>query len=148
MAAPTGLWAYDTSMNPAELPPPPSDGLEVSLDTGPYGKCRHSSRSGHEIIAENGSVANRTHWQQCRLLLSEPLAVNRGQRIVGTIRFRTNSNRSYDLDLNIHVVSGDAKDGEAMIIPNTERTGRFDLGKQTYNYSYNPDAAMAGMLNV
>ncbi|KAJ9122945.1 hypothetical protein QFC24_003983 [Naganishia onofrii] len=128
MAAPTGLWAYDTSMNPAELPPPPSDGLEVSLDTGPY--------------------ANRTHWQQCRLLLSEPLAVNRGQRIVGTIRFRTNSNRSYDLDLNIHVVSGDAKDGEAMIIPNTERTGRFDLGKQTYNYSYNPDAAMAGMLNV
>ncbi|KAJ9119113.1 hypothetical protein QFC22_003604 [Naganishia vaughanmartiniae] len=128
MGAPTGLWAYDTSMNPAELPPPPSDGLEVSLDTGPY--------------------ANRTHWQQCRLLLSEPLAVNRGQRIVGTIRFRTNNNRSYDLDVNIHVVSGDAKDGETSVIPNTKRTGRFDLGKQTYNYSYNPDAAITGMLNM
>lgn len=37
-ASPTGIWAYDTSMNPAELPPPPSDGLSVTLDTGPYGK--------------------------------------------------------------------------------------------------------------
>ncbi|KAJ9105948.1 hypothetical protein QFC19_003282 [Naganishia cerealis] len=38
MAAPQGIWAYDTSMNPAELPPPPTDGLELTLDTGPYGK--------------------------------------------------------------------------------------------------------------
>lgn len=104
--------------------------------------------SHHYAVPEICSVANRTHWQQCRLLLSEPLAVNRGQRIVGTIRFRTNNNRSYDLDLNIHVVSDDAKNGKATVIPNTQRTGRFDLGKQTYNYSYNPDAAMAGMLNM
>ncbi|KAI5451602.1 hypothetical protein NCC49_001586 [Naganishia albida] len=127
-ASPTGIWAYDTSMNPAELPPPPSDGLAVTLDTGPF--------------------ANRTHWQQCRLLLSEPLAVNRGQRVVGSIRFRTNNNRSYDLDLEIRVVAEGSQPDQHVDLPNTKRTGRFDLGKQTYNYSYNPDAAVGAISGI
>ncbi|GHJ88842.1 hypothetical protein NliqN6_5244 [Naganishia liquefaciens] len=124
-AYPNGVWAYESTLNPAELPPPPADGLAVTLDTGPFAKP--------------------THWQQCRLLLSEPLAVNRGQRVVGSIRFRTNDNRSYDLDLEVRVVAQGPEPGVEMELPGTKRTGRFDLGKQTYNYSYTPDAAMGAM---
>ena len=65
--------------------------------------------------------------------------------MVGSIRFRTNDNRSYDLDLEVRVVAQGPEPGVEMELPGTKRTGRFDLGKQTYNYSYTPDAAMGAM---
>lgn len=40
-----------------------------------------------------------THWYQCRLLLAEPLAVNRGQTVSGVLKFAANESFSYDLEL-------------------------------------------------
>lgn len=45
-----------------------------------------------------------THWQQARLLLPEPLAVNRGQKVKGWMKFAVNENRSYDIDAEIWLV--------------------------------------------
>ena len=42
-----------------------------------------------------------THWYQCRLLLKEPLAVNKGQSVSGELKFVANESFSYDIDLTI-----------------------------------------------
>jgi hypothetical protein len=67
---------------------------------------------------------------------------------VGSIRFRTNNNRSYDLDLEIRVVAQGPEPNQDFELPGTKRSGRFDLGKQTYNYSYTPDAALGAMSGI
>lgn len=41
--------------------------------------------------------------RQTRLLLPEPLAVNRGERLTGSIHFKVNDARSYDLTLDLEV---------------------------------------------
>lgn len=68
--------------------------------------------------------------------------------MVGSIRFRTNNNRSYDLDLEIRVVAQGPEPDLEIELPGTKRNGRFDLGKQTYNYSYTPDAALGAMSGI
>jgi histone-arginine methyltransferase CARM1 len=40
-----------------------------------------------------------THWYQCRLLLSEPLGVNRGQYVFGTMAFKANDKFSFNITL-------------------------------------------------
>ncbi|RKP01347.1 hypothetical protein CXG81DRAFT_6273, partial [Caulochytrium protostelioides] len=45
----------------------------------------------------------KTHWQQIRFLLKEPLAVNMGQRLVGWVRLTANALRSYDVALDLLV---------------------------------------------
>lgn len=44
-----------------------------------------------------------THWYQCRLLFSEPLGVNVGQRVVGVCKFKANASLSYDVTMTAHV---------------------------------------------
>lgn len=41
--------------------------------------------------------------RQARLLLPEPLAVNKGERLTGSIHFKVNDARSYDLTLDLEV---------------------------------------------
>ena len=38
-----------------------------------------------------------THWQQIRFLFAQPIAVNAGQKLVGTAYFCANDKRSYDI---------------------------------------------------
>lgn len=40
-----------------------------------------------------------THWYQCRLLLSTPLAVNASQCIHGNLHFKANKKYSYDIEM-------------------------------------------------
>ncbi|WFD35102.1 type I protein arginine methyltransferase [Malassezia cuniculi] len=70
--------------------------------------------------------APATHWAQVRLLFDEPLALNRGQRVVGTLHFAVNDHRSYDIDADIRVPFGD----------NTvaRRTAHWKLDRQTYSW--------------
>ena len=48
-----------------------------------------------------------THWYQCRLLLKEPLAANKGQSVSGVIKFTANQFFSYDIDLTLQLVGTD-----------------------------------------
>ncbi|OWZ50872.1 histone-arginine methyltransferase CARM1 [Cryptococcus neoformans A2-102-5] len=119
--APNSAWQWMTQeqpLNPGPTPPPPADGLTVTLSTGPN--------------------VPRTHWQQARLLLPEPLAVNKGERLTGSIHFKVNDARSYDLFLDLQV----NRPGPEWDPNPLKRTAKYALQQQCFNYSYNPDANM------
>lgn len=59
--------------------------------------------STEKIVLDTAPECPGTHWYQCRLLLLEPIAVNRGQRIVGSVDFRANEGFSYDVFLEIQI---------------------------------------------
>lgn len=65
--------------------------------------------------------------RQARLVLPEPLAVNRGEKVVGSIRFAVNSSRSYDLTLDISVDRGSSAEPNPL-----RRTATFNLSQQTF----------------
>ncbi|WVQ93458.1 hypothetical protein IAU59_000532 [Kwoniella sp. CBS 9459] len=121
---PTSSWQWmtqDPPLNPGPTPPPPADGLNVQLSTGPN--------------------AARTHWQQARLLLPEPLAANKGERLIGSIRFKVNDARSYDLVLDLRV----DRPGPEYDPNPLKRRAEYQLQQQCFNYSYNPDASLSGV---
>lgn len=67
--------------------------------------------------------------RQARLLLPEPLAVNRSERVVGSIRFKVNNARSYDLTLDLAV---DRPGGPATGPNPLRRTATYNLAQQTF----------------
>lgn len=44
-----------------------------------------------------------THWYQVRFLLSQPIAINRGQTLSGEMRLSANDQRSCDISLSVHL---------------------------------------------
>nr|XP_031862897.1 uncharacterized protein CI109_001371 [Kwoniella shandongensis]KAA5529969.1 hypothetical protein CI109_001371 [Kwoniella shandongensis] len=121
---PANSWQWmtqDSPLNPAPTPPAPKDGLNVILSTGPS--------------------APRTHWQQARLLLPEPLAVNKGERLTGTLSFRVNDARSYDMVMDLRV----DRPGPEFDVNPLKRRAEYQLQQQCFNYSYNPDATLGGL---
>ncbi|WFD05901.1 type I protein arginine methyltransferase [Malassezia vespertilionis] len=71
--------------------------------------------------------APATHWAQVRMLFTEPLALNRGQRVLGTLHFKVNESRSYDIQGTFHVPLDDG-------LPLFTRTAFWKLDKQTYSW--------------
>ncbi|KAF1792997.1 S-adenosyl-L-methionine-dependent methyltransferase [Phytophthora cactorum] len=71
-----------------------------------------------------------THWYQCRLLLSTPVAVNASQSVSGNLHFVANKKFSYDIDLEVRL------DGTSIVSRNHIR-----LHDQMYHYLYSPGAA-------
>ena len=57
--------------------------------------CGSTSR----VVLSTGPEAPGTHWYQCRMLLSTPIAVNVGQTISGSMHFTVNAKFSYDIQL-------------------------------------------------
>lgn len=51
------------------------------------------------VVLSTSPGSPGTHWYQCRLLLPEPIAVNRGQVVSGVLAFKANEHFSYDLAL-------------------------------------------------
>ncbi|WVW80173.1 hypothetical protein I302_102150 [Kwoniella bestiolae CBS 10118] len=120
----TGNWQWmsqESPLNPGPTPTPPKDGLAVKLSTGPS--------------------AARTHWQQARLLLPEPLAANKGERLKGSIHFKVNDARSYDLVLDIEI----DRPGPEWSPNPLKRRAEYQLQQQCFNYSYNPDASLSAL---
>jgi len=70
--------------------------------------------------------------RQARLLLPEPLAVNRNERVVGTIKFKVNNSRSYDLTLDISVDRGAAAPTGAQEENPLRRVATYNLAQQTF----------------
>ncbi|KAI9468200.1 hypothetical protein LPJ78_001971 [Coemansia sp. RSA 989] len=92
-----------------------------------------------------GPHAPATHWQQIRLLLRQPLAVNAGQVVRGIMRMRINDHRSYDMDAEIICLDADESarvNSMAALLalmkshPTRVRSGKWYLQEQIYNYSY------------
>jgi len=51
------------------------------------------------VRIETGPEARETRWSQCRLLFCEPIAVNRGQILLGRVKFTANNYFSYDVQI-------------------------------------------------
>lgn len=66
-----------------------------------------------------------THWYQCRLLLKDPIAVNKGQTVSGTMSFTANDKFSYFIDLTAKLDGTDVS-----------CTNRINLHDQAYHYLY------------
>lgn len=78
-----------------------------------------------------------THWQQARLLFPEPLAVNRGQRLVGKMTFVVNENRSYNITADVSLRNGRSVARD--VIDSNDRSIRrrfaWKLDRQTYSFT-------------
>ncbi|KAJ1974230.1 hypothetical protein H4R35_003714 [Dimargaris xerosporica] len=82
--------------------------------------------------------APRTHWQQVRFLLQEPLAVNANQIIMGHMHCTVNDKRSYDLVVELSLCPIGTQPSDSVPADAVTRRGMWLLHEQTYNYSYNP----------
>lgn len=76
--------------------------------------------------------AEPTHWQQVRFLLPEPLAVNRGQKISGSVHCKVNDQRSYTMTAHLRLQN---PDGTASDSAATIRKAVWRLDRQTYSWS-------------
>jgi type I protein arginine methyltransferase len=63
--------------------------------------------SNKEILLSTSPFENPTHWYQVRLLLPEPLAVNKNEKLIGEIKFEANSLQSYYLHLKVGIARSD-----------------------------------------
>jgi histone-arginine methyltransferase CARM1 len=79
--------------------------------------------STENVVLSTAPECPGTHWYQCRLLLHEPLAVNRGQAISGNMVFEANDKFSYNIYLTVTI------DGTAISSSN-----RINLHDQMYSY--------------
>ena len=87
--------------------------------------------SAERVVLDTGPSSAATHWYQCRLLLKEPVAVNAGQRLAGSLRMVGNDRYSYDLTLAVHLPGSEATTASGRPI---ESSVRADLHNQTYSY--------------
>ncbi|CAG8674079.1 7157_t:CDS:2 [Dentiscutata erythropus] len=104
-----------------------------------------SVSSGNTIAMSTGPAAERTHWQQVRFLLKEPLAVNAGQTIQGWMRCVVNEMRSYTIEAELMVGEGQLTNPTILLtsiynLDFNRRRGKWRLHEQTYNYNYYPQS--------
>lgn len=61
------------------------------------------SGSNTEVVLSTSPRSPTTHWYQVRFLLSEPLALNQGQVLKGSITFTANKFQSYSICLKLKI---------------------------------------------
>lgn len=71
-------------------------GIAAWFDTGFNG-------TQHQVVLSTNPRNPTTHWYQVRLLLKEPIALNKNQVIKGKITFKANKFQSYDIELELKV---------------------------------------------
>ncbi|KAI8999462.1 S-adenosyl-L-methionine-dependent methyltransferase [Gaertneriomyces semiglobifer] len=112
------------------------------------------------LVLNTGPQADRTHWQQVRFLLKEPLAVNAFDTITGWMRLTVNESRSYDIVVELTV-----GDGASLATPSNigmadaallrsqpgghgYRRGQWALHEQTYMYEQTLDYSQPEFLSM
>jgi histone-arginine methyltransferase CARM1 len=55
--------------------------------------------SQEHIVLSTSPESVGTHWYQCRLMLKEPIAVNKGQQVSGKLVFTANEKFSYNIQM-------------------------------------------------
>lgn len=83
------------------------------------------------VTLDTGPDQPGTHWYQCRLLLKQPLAVNAGQRIVGSLRMSANERYSYHLVLSMGLAGSEASTVDGSAITSTVAV---NLADQQYSF--------------
>lgn len=74
--------------------------LNIAIMHGLAGWFDISFNGTQEIVVlSTAPECPGTHWYQCRLLLLEPIAVNRGQIISGSLHFAVNEAYSYNVTM-------------------------------------------------
>jgi len=91
-------------------------GLGGWFDINFYGSAEH-------VKLSTAPDCPGTHWYQCRLLFKDPLAVNKGQTVSGTLQFTANEKFSYFLVLHA-VIDG----------TEVETLNKINLHDQAYHY--------------
>jgi histone-arginine methyltransferase CARM1 len=86
--------------------------------------------STERVVLTTEPSAPITHWWQCRLLLRDPLAINAGQRIGGSLTLVANERYSYNALLEMNIAGSEATTGGAPI----SASNFYDLGNQLYHY--------------
>lgn len=61
------------------------------------------SRPESKVILSTGPDAPNTHWYQCRLLMREPIGINKGQKLTGTLKLIANKEQSFDGTLIVNI---------------------------------------------
>lgn len=79
--------------------------------------------STENVVLSTAPECPGTHWYQCRLLLHEPLAVNRGQVVSGNMVFEANDKFSYNIYITVNI------EGTGISSSN-----RINLHDQMYSY--------------
>ncbi len=136
LGASSGVGADDTTMDEA--------GSTARLASSAYGGLHAEADPFQPLLKEdlagalNGFTeatsssylstspyATPTHWQQIRFFLPEPIGVNKGQSLRGTMHFSANEQRSYDLSLDLRL---EDEAGRTVL----ERKAAFKLDRQVY----------------
>lgn len=120
---PTSLEAALSSLTAA------SNGVDAVLNNLPT--VSPSSTVGGNFMTTS-PYAEPTHWQQVRFLLPEPLAVNRGQKLTGSIHCKVNDQRSYTMTAQLRLQE---RDGTAVDSESMRRQAVWRLDRQTYSWS-------------
>ncbi|GBG25943.1 Histone-arginine methyltransferase CARMER [Hondaea fermentalgiana] len=68
------------------------------------------------ITLSTGPYTPFTHWHQCRMLLPEPIAVNKGQTVEGTIHMVANEKFSYTINLEVALKGTDVKSSNVILL--------------------------------
>lgn len=55
------------------------------------------------ITLSTGPNSAATHWYQTRLLLKEPLGVNKGQLVQGHLKMMANKEQTYDVSIDVEI---------------------------------------------
>jgi histone-arginine methyltransferase CARM1 len=86
--------------------------------------------SEETVVLSTSPFSSDTHWYQCRLLLPEPIAVNKTQTISGTVTMTANDYSSYYVEFDINL------DGT-----NIKQSNTVSLHHQLYHYMSNVESA-------
>ncbi|KAJ2750455.1 hypothetical protein GGI19_005099 [Coemansia pectinata] len=110
----------------------------------PPASSLHPGTKSSTVYMSTSPYSPATHWQQVRLLLKQPLAVNAGQVIRGQISMKVNDQRSYDMEARIIALDEEeaatlTEEGLGLLLDSQKsrtRSALWYLHEQTYNYAY------------
>ncbi|KAG5180980.1 putative histonearginine methyltransferase [Tribonema minus] len=88
--------------------------------------------SQDHVVLSTSPDCPGTHWYQCRLMFSQPLAVNATQVVCGVLKFQANDKFSYCIDMEAELEGSGIK-----------TTQHINLQDQLYHYLQHPDSATA-----
>ncbi|RHY83628.1 hypothetical protein DYB26_000079 [Aphanomyces astaci] len=99
------------------------------------------------VVLSTGPWDTGTHWYQCRMLLKQPIAVNRSQTVFGNLHFTANNKFSYDINMEgtsdkMMIMTGwiGLFDGECLVIldgTSISSANTIRLQDQMYHYMHN-----------
>lgn len=77
------------------------------------------------VVLSTSPEAPGTHWYQCRLMLREPVAVNRTQTVSGNLHFEANTSFSYTISF-----SGEKAGGPSSNHPSADEGEKWVGGRR------------------